>query len=140
MNMTNESQLQAAMVMEFSQQFPERDGELFSVRNTTFSMKDGTKQKAMGMKAGVSDLINHRMGVLQGIEVKFPGKKHNREHILRQYVWGETVVMNGGEYYMVTSVDGFIDIVEGHELKEGVYTLEMIKELLDSEKSTIVFE
>lgn len=138
--MKNEKQLQAKMVMEFSQKYPEKNGQLFSVRNTTFSAKDGATQKAIGMKAGVSDLIYlDNNGLMVGIEVKFPKSKHNRTHILKQYVWGETVEKCGGEYFIVNSLEGFLSIIEGKELSNEVYTLDKIREKLNNSKSELSF-
>ena len=139
MNIINEKQLQAAMVREFSQRWPEKDGQLWSVRNTTLSVRDGSTQKALGMKAGVADLNFFEAGVLVGIEVKFPGKKHDRAHIVQQVSWGETIEKNGGEYFIVTSIEDFISIIEGGAINSGVYTLEKLKEKLEKGRSQIIF-
>lgn len=137
--MINEKQLQQKIVMKFSQTYPEKEGQLFSVRNTTFSGKDGATQKAMGMKAGVSDLIYFDNGDLVGIEIKFPGKAHERSHIIKQITWGETIEANGGEYFIATSISGFMSIIKGEALDSDVYTLEMIKEKMENSKSQIIF-
>lgn len=137
--MVNEKQLQAAIVRKFSELWPEKDGQLFAVRNTTFSGKDGATQKALGMKAGVSDLIFFEAGQIVGIEIKFPGKKHERNHIIKQIAFGETLEKNGGEYFIVTSVEAFISVIEGGEIGAGVYALDMIKEKVDEGKSGIIF-
>jgi len=139
----NEKQLQAACVIEFSQRHPEKAGQLWSVRNNTFSIRDGNTQKAMGMRKGVADLNFFEDGVLIGIEIKLPGSWHSREHILDQYIWGETITKEGGEYYMVTSVEGFLRVIEGGNIESdcpGVYTLREIKELLDSDRKTVGFK
>ena len=139
MSYQNEKQLQSAMVMKFSQTYPEKNGQLFSVRNTTFSVRDGQTQKAMGMKRGVSDLVFYGQGNMTGIEVKLEGSRHEHEHVTTQYTWGETIIREGGEYFIATSVEGFMSIIEGGELHPDVITLEMLKEKLDTEKKSIVF-
>lgn len=135
----NEKQLQAKMVMAFSQKYPEKKGQLFSVRNTTLSLRDGQTQKAMGMVAGVSDLIFHEDGGMVGIEIKVKGEKHKRGHVMKQYVWGETITRTGGEYYIATTVVDFMNIIEGGALNKTVYQLADIKKLLDTEKSVVIF-
>jgi hypothetical protein len=134
-----ESKLQSKMAVEFSQQRPKEKGLLWSTRNTTLSVKDGQKQKAMGMIAGVSDLIYFKVGCLIGIEVKFPGKEHKFEHVLQQYNWGTKITSEGGKWYIVTSVAGFWAIINGNAIHKDVYALDQVKILLDEGKSTIVF-
>jgi hypothetical protein len=53
----SESKLQSEMVISFSQQRPDEKGLLWATGNRTLSQRDGQKQKAMGLFAGVSDLI-----------------------------------------------------------------------------------
>ena len=136
--MKNEKQLQASMVMKFSQTYPERDGHLFAVRNTTFSVKDGNTQKAIGMKSGVSDLIFNDQNMIC-IEVKFPGSKHNKSHIINQYEWGVKQESAGGEYFIATSVSGFMSIIKGGELDPDVITLDKLKDMIENSESEVKF-
>ncbi|MCK4884265.1 MAG: hypothetical protein KAS30_05310, partial [Candidatus Diapherotrites archaeon] len=126
-----ESKLQSKMVVEFSQQRPNEKGCLWSTRNTTLSVKDGQKQKAMGMIAGVSDLIYFKDGCLIGIEVKFPGKEHKFGHVLQQYNWGTKITSEGGKWYVVTSIEGFWAVINGKPTHENVYSLHEVKMLLE---------
>jgi len=134
-----ESKLQSLMVVEFSQKRPNEKGLLWSTRNTTLSVRDGQKQKAMGMVAGVSDLIHYKVSILNCMEVKLPGAKHNKEHIQSQYDWGKKIEVQGGKYYIITSLHGFWSVINGFDIEKDVYTLQQIKELLDEGKSKIVF-
>ncbi len=134
-----ESKLQSMMVVDFSQQRPNEKGLLWSTRNTTLSTKDGQKQKAMGMIAGVSDLIYFKDGNFVGIEIKVPGTKHHKKHIQHQCDWGEKITSEGGHWFIVTSIYGFWSVINGFHDSKDVYSTRMVKILLDEGKSTIVF-
>lgn len=134
----SEKKLQAKIVMSFSQERPNEKGLLWSTRNTTFSMKDGQTQKALGMVAGVSDLIYFNNGLLIGIEVKEPGSIHSSDHIYQQYKWGRNISMNGGKYFIVTSEDEFWYIIN-HEYIKVIHDIYHIKERLDLDKKTMTF-
>jgi len=138
--MKNEKQLQAAIAMRFSQEYPEKNGQLFSVRNTTLSLRDGNTQKAMGMKAGVSDFVYlDDDGTMVGIEIKFPGKKHGKQHVINQLQWGEVVERCGGEYFIVTSVSGFMSIIKGGAIDADVYNLDLIRKKVEESGSEVRF-
>ena len=137
----NEAQLQAEIVREFSQKHPEENGLLWSTRNTTFSGNDGATQKALGMVAGVADLIYFSGGYFLAIEVKFPGATHKVTHVRRQIDWGKKIANQGGEYYIVTSLKGFWDVMGG-EFFDGppdVYSLSILEGLMKTTKKTIKF-
>ena len=132
----NEKQLQAKIVMDFSQKMFDYQGCLWSTRNTTFSVKDGQTQKAMGMVAGVSDLILFMDGRFVGIEVKVKGSTHNTSHVAKQVRWGENISFHGGEWYIVTSLDEFWDVVNK---KTPEYTIENVLEHMAYSGSKIKF-
>ena len=138
--MKNEKQLQAKIVMDFNQKRPEERRMLWSTRNTTFSAKDGMTQRAIGMVRGVSDLLYFSNASLIGIELKLPGTKHKVSHILEQYKWGLDLEENGGEYYIVTSLKGFWQIIHCDLYNTpDVYNTTAIKSILDTAKGTIKF-
>jgi len=135
-----ESKLQSLMVIDFSRKRPNEKGLLWSTRNVTFSVKDGQKQKAMGMVGGVSDLIYFKNDILTGIEVKFPGSAHNKDHIQIQYNWGKKITDEGGQYFIVTTLKGFWEIINNQTFfTTKVYTLNEISDLIKYGKSKIVF-
>ena len=132
----NEKQLQASIVMDYSQNMPEYRGTLWSTRNTTFSQRDGQSQKAMGMVAGVSDLILFLDGRFVGIEIKVKGKPHAAKHIQQQLRWGDAIIHEGGEWYIVTSKEEFWMVINK---EQPPYTPEAVKQLLNNGRSTIKF-
>lgn len=135
----NEKQLQSTIVLSFTNHAPEDMNCLWSVRNTTFSQRDGQTQVAMGMRKGVADLNYFKDGRFIGIEIKVKGEKHDSKHIANQYRWGKKIEDNEGEYYIVTSIQSFWAVIDQEFECEGVYTLQMIADLLNKGKSTIVF-
>ena len=139
----NEKQLQAAMVIEFSQKHPEKYGQLWSVQNRTFSIKDGNTQKAMGLHAGVADLHFFEDQLLTAFEVKLSGAEHSRKHIMKQYEWGRRISDQGGIYYIVTSVEALMYLVGTRFVKgewPGIYSLPQVRKMLFTGSKTLVFK
>ena len=101
-----EKQLQASFVMKFSQRYPERFGLLFAINNQAVNPRHAMTLKALGVFAGASDLAYFNT-VFTGIEVKLPGAKHKRDHIINQLDWGTRIALAGGNYYIVTNMDSF---------------------------------
>ena len=134
----NEKQLQAKIIMQFSQLYPNKRGLLFAVNNEANSNKQAMTFKALGVFRGVSDLIYYPGNKLIGIEIKAKGKKHSHDHIMNQYEWGLKIQLTGGEYYIVTSVKSFLSIIRG-KIDNDVYTLEKIYSLLLQSKSIVIF-
>ena len=132
----SEKKLQAEIVISFSQQRPEEKGNLWSTRNTTFSERDGQTQKAMGMIAGVSDLIYYRGGRFVGIEIKKRGSSHNSKHVYQQVKWGELIEDAGGEWYIVRSLDEFWEVINGGSTDMDTKT---VRALLDFSGTKIKF-
>lgn len=132
----NEKQLQAKIVIEFSQKMPELRGCLWATANRTLSIKDGQTQMAMGMIPGVSDLILFYRGKFIALEIKVVGKIHKKGHIERQLEWGKQIEANGGRYFIITSVADFWEVFNGREVKYNIFGIE---NLLKDAKSQVVF-
>ncbi len=99
-----EARIQHDLIMWFGQTYPNYRNLLFMVHNETTSRQQGTKLKAMGLISGVSDLIfiNPIGGKSAGIELKAPGSTHNKSHIQKQIIWGESLI-NAGANYLISS-------------------------------------
>ena len=133
----SESKLQSEMVIEFSQEMPQERGKLWATLNRTLSIKDGMKQKGMGLIEGVSDLIYYDT-ILVGIEVKSPGTIHKKTHIEKQLKWGLKIEASGGMYFIVTNLKGFWDAINKKDTENNLNTRQ-IKELINKSKSTVKF-
>lgn len=131
--------IQSKIVIDFSQKRPDLNGCLWSVPNRTLSLKDAMKQRSMGLIKGVSDLHLLFHGRFIGIEIKAPGKRHKKEHIQSQWNWGRTIIKNGGEWYIVTSVDGFWSAILTRGEQQGFYSHRQVTKMLLESKGTLVF-
>lgn len=138
MDIKTEKQLQAQIVVDFSQKRPEERGCLFAINNEAANNKHAQTLKVLGVHKGVSDLIYFSRGRMICIELKLPGKKHDADHIRRQYEWGSVIEDNSGRYYIVTSLESFWSVVN-RVPDENVYTLVEIAQLLASGKRSIIF-
>lgn len=133
-----ESLLQSKIVIDFSQKRPEEKGLIWATGNRTLSERDGMKQKAMGLIAGVSDLIYFKNGIFIGIEIKVKGSKHKKSHVQQQLNWGLKIEENGGEWYIVTSLESFWAVING-VLNEDVLTSKDVKMLIDDGGGVVAF-
>jgi len=102
----NENKIQHEIIMWFSQKYPQYRGLLFEVNNNPANAKHAIKRKAMGMVAGVSDLvfIIPKSGKICGIEIKAPNSVHKAEHIQRQFDWGSFITLNFGFFLMSSNI------------------------------------
>ncbi|MDA3818505.1 MAG: hypothetical protein PF486_14075 [Prolixibacteraceae bacterium] len=107
----NEKQFQGAIVLWFSQEYPELYGSLFEVNNSVYSLKHAMSRRAMGMVAGVSDLILIANGNVAGIELKHPKTKHSKAHIQQQTNWGKHIESQGGMYIMSDNEEEVKDFI-----------------------------
>jgi hypothetical protein len=126
----SEKQLQAKIVIAFSQAFPERRGRLFA----TFQETDkGSYLTSLGLVRGVSDLLYvTAYGELVGIELKEPGSKHKSDHVREQAEWLMKVPAKG---YFCTSLEMFWKIIEGEEGIDPEWVLDDM-----GDKKTYVFK
>jgi hypothetical protein len=93
----------------------------------------------MGMHAGVSDLIYHNHGFM-GLEVKVRGEKHKADHIKSQLRWGKSRVEAGGNWCIITSVEGFWHVLKVQNFEHvDVFSIEDVQAMLDTGRKTIVF-
>ena len=136
--MNPEQQLQAKIIMSFSQQRPEERGQLWSTQNRSLSLRDGQTQKATGLFAGVSDLLYFKNKKLIAIEIKAPGSRHDKQHIQNQFEWGQTIVNNGGEWYIIRTLDAFWCALTNKEHKD-ILTLTDVEIMLKTNNKTICF-
>ena len=132
-----ENKIQSSIVLWFSQNRPQDSGCLFAINNNSTSARSGVNNKAMGVYAGVSDLILFKKGVMVGCEIKSSDELHDKNHVINQLKWGVTIEENGGKYFVFTSKDEFIDfITEGTHPK---YDIKEFQKLINNSKSKVKF-
>jgi len=103
MNKT-EAAIQSACVMWAWNERPETRGLLFMVHNNPLNKIDGARRKAMGMVAGVSDLIFLRDN-LPPLCIEM--KDENGRQTPAQIEWQKVAQSCGCEYVVVRSLDEF---------------------------------
>ncbi len=110
MRMSNEDQLQASCVIWFSQTYPELRGAVWA------NFSEQNKQQAMfklsmGLIRGLPDMMfSNKHGEIIGIEMKFPGTRHDRKHIIEQAEWMMRYLRIG---WFCDSLEMFQDIIHG---------------------------
>ena len=105
MEFRDEAHLQSEVVIWFSDKYPQLYGSLFEVNNNPNGIKDAMRRRALGMVAGVSDLILVACNTFAGIELKHTKTKHKKDHISKQLRWGEHVISQGGKYIMSNDIE-----------------------------------
>ena len=142
-NLKLEHQLQHECVMEFSQQFPEEKGSLFAVNNeAALGPKQAQQLKAIGVVAGVADLIYFNFDILIGIEVKVKGRRHDLDHVKQQLTWGRHLISKGGIYVIPTSKEAFMSIFSDKKSEDllSIEQVEKMAEMLEAKgRKSIVF-
>lgn len=103
-----ESRIQSDIFIWHHNTYPAQRGLLFLVHNTPKNKLDGARLKAMGMVAGVSDLVFFAPdGQVFAIEVK---TETGRQQPV-QKDWQEKVESIGVKYVIVRSVEDFERLV-----------------------------
>lgn len=91
---------------------PEQRGLLFMVHNNPANAREGAKLKAMGMLAGVSDMIYlSPKGTPMFLELK---TAEGRQSAVQKQ-WQETIENAGYRYCIIRSLDDFKKLISAHE-------------------------
>ncbi len=103
-----EARLQSDCFMWHWNTRPNERGLLFMVHNSPKNAIDGARLKAMGMVAGVSDMIYLRDGLPPlCIELKLPDGIQSKA----QKEWQKVVESVGCEYVIIRSLSEFQDLI-----------------------------
>lgn len=103
-----ESRIQSDIFLHHWNTYPDQRGLLFMVHNTPRNAQDGARLKAMGMVAGVSDLLFLAPnGKVFAIEIKTGSGKQQPV----QKEWQRKVESIGVRYVIVRSVGDFERLV-----------------------------
>ncbi len=102
-----EEQIQTACVLWFDHDYPEHRQMLFHVDNNSWNMVIGSKKKALGVQAGVSDLILVAHRRVYFLECKTPiGTQKDK-----QISFEEKVLKRGHVYIIFRSLEEFKSII-----------------------------
>ena len=108
--MKSEAAIQGEAIMWAWNERPETRGRLFLVHNNPLNKIDGARRKAMGMVAGVSDLIYLRDGLPPlCIEMKDATGKQSQA----QKDWQQVAESVGCKYVIIRSLAEFQELFDG---------------------------
>ena len=85
----NEIQLQSRIAVEFSQQYPNKRGQLFHVANERSHALQAFKSKSIGIVNGVADYVFFDKKFNVATELKAPNTRHKVDQIRKQIEWGK---------------------------------------------------
>lgn len=102
-----EDKLQATITQYFWNTYPERRGLLFHVNQKAKNAIEGARMKAMGVVAGVSDLVLIKTGAVLFIELKTDTGTQSAP----QKEFERKVTAAGHTYVIVKSLDDFIKLL-----------------------------
>jgi hypothetical protein len=128
-----ELKLQSEIAVEISQRFPNLRGQFFHVSNERNNQIKAFQARAIGIFPGVSDFLFfeeiaarefqiENCCKLTALEVKEPGSYHKLDHVKQQAEWGQILEDKGGRYFIVTSVQQAVSVVQGNY--EGIMNLQ----------------
>ena len=136
-----EQQLQASMIIWFSQKYPERRGTLWSNFVTQSNVMETSFKKSLGLVASLSDLMylappfGAREKEFWGIELKSEGSRHEVSHIIAQARWLLSVPHRG---FFCDSLEMFQGIIENRS--RGIDPAFILKNCLSIKKKTAYWE
>lgn len=140
----SEIRLQSDISREFSVRYPKMQGQLFHIPNQRNNKIQAFQSRAIGIIPGASDFLffekNKNSTVynfdefnikLIGLEVKEPGSRHSVDHVQRQVDWGKVLEREGGRWFIVTSVDIAMQVIDGN-YNGGALSIKDVEEMISN--------
>lgn len=119
--MMSEDKIQELCIRWFNIQYPNLARVLCYNLNNPRSKVSGARDKRMGLQKGRSDLVLYLNSTAYMIEMKTEKGKQSPS----QKEWQKEIEAQGFRYYIVRSVDQFIDTI--HEIISDADLKEMLK-------------
>lgn len=105
--MTTEKRLQQECFRWFHNNYPDLRGTMWMNHNQAVNSKQGAILRAMGMVAGVSDLLWLHKGILYCIELKTETGRQSDA----QKAWSKAITNQSGVYILINNLDAFKALV-----------------------------
>lgn len=134
----SEARLQASIVRQFGETYPEQRGRFFSVKNEN-AHKNSV---ARGIVPGVADM-HYIRDLSKGnlyMELKYPGRKHDRDHVQVQVNWGRLMESLGHRWRLVTTLEQAMNLIE--DKCDAGLTVDQVQKIVDKaklDKTNIIF-
>jgi hypothetical protein len=133
--MQKEEKLQSDIAIKFSQEYPEKSGQLFHVSNERNNKIQAFKARSIGIVPGVADFLFFSKKFNVATELKQPGSRHLVTKVMKQVQWAKVWEREGNIWRLCRTVDEAISCYNG---KLKGMTRQEVKELLRSVKTKTV--
>jgi len=130
-----EEKLQSDIVVQFSQLYPKKIGQLFHVSNERAHKNQAYKARAIGIVPGVADMLYFSKNKHVATELKVKGERHLVSRIRKQLEWGELWEKKGNIWRMCFTVEEAISCYVGKP--KGLKTSE-VRKLVESVKTKTI--
>lgn len=111
--MAIEEKLQSDIARKFSEQYPEKSGQLFHVSNERNNKIQAFKARAIGIIPGVADFIYFSDAFNVATELKVPGSRHEVSRILKQLQWAKVWEREGNVWRLCDNVEDALSCYNG---------------------------
>jgi len=133
----SEEKLQSDIARRFSELYPDKRGQLFHVSNERNNKIQAYRARAIGIVNGVADFIFFEHFYFIATELKVPGTRHERHHIISQVEWGKIWESQGGIWRLCRTVD---EALSCYKMKPKGLTIEEVEKMLfETTTKTIKF-
>lgn len=133
--MQKEEKLQSDIAIKFSQDYPEKSGQLFHVSNERNNKIQAYKARSIGIVPGVADFIFISKKFNVATELKQPGSRHLVAKVMKQVQWAKVWEREGNIWRLCRTVDEAISCYNGNF--KGM-TRQEVKKLLKSVKTKTI--
>lgn len=131
----NEEKLQSDIAAKFSQQYPNKRGQLFHIANERNNKVQVYKALSIGIVPGVADFLFFSKDFNVATELKVKGSRHKVEHLKKQLEWGKVWEREGNVWRLCTTTEQAISCYNGNF--KGI-TIEELENTLKSVKTKTI--
>lgn len=106
--MKSEARIQHDCYLWFHNEFPELRGLLCYNLNNSMDKVEQSRNKALGLQPGRSDMVFYYRGKAWHIELKKPGGRQSKA----QKKWQQTIQNQGFQYVLIDGLEDFKIIIQ----------------------------
>lgn len=124
--MAKEEKLQSEIAIKFSQDCPEKSGQLFHVSNERNNQIQAFKARSIGIIPGVADFLFFSKKFNIATELKQPNSRHEVARIKKQLEWGKVWEREGNHWRLCISVEQAISCYNGNFQGKTIKEVELM--------------
>lgn len=133
--MAKEEKFQSEVAVKFSQDCPEKSGQLFHVSNERSNIIQAFKARSIGIIPGVADFLFFSKDFNVATELKQPGSRHLVARVKKQVEWGKVWEREGNHWRLCTTIKEAISCYKG---KFKGKTIQEVEEMLKNVKTKTI--